>query len=34
LDSVGSGRSRKGPAPKNLAVPDYTFLSDTKVKVG
>ena len=29
-----SGRIRKGPAPKNLAVPDYTFLSDTKVKVG
>ena len=29
-----SGRIRKGPAPKNLAVPDYSFLSDTKVKVG
>jgi len=29
-----SGRIRKGPAPKNLAVPDYAFLSDTKVKVG
>jgi ubiquinol-cytochrome c reductase iron-sulfur subunit len=29
-----SGRIRKGPAPKNLAVPDYTFLSDTKIKVG
>ena len=29
-----SGRIRKGPAPKNLAVPEYTFLSDTKVKVG
>jgi ubiquinol-cytochrome c reductase iron-sulfur subunit len=29
-----SGRIRKGPAPKNLAVPDYDFLSDTKVKVG
>ena len=29
-----SGRIRKGPAPKNLAVPDYTFLSDNKVKIG
>ena len=29
-----SGRIRKGPAPKNLPVPDYAFLSDTKVKIG
>lgn len=29
-----SGRIRKGPAPKNLQVPDYAFLSDTKIKVG
>jgi ubiquinol-cytochrome c reductase iron-sulfur subunit len=29
-----SGRIRKGPAPKNLAVPDYAFLTDTKIKVG
>lgn len=29
-----SGRIRKGPAPKNLFLPDYTFLSDTKIKVG
>jgi ubiquinol-cytochrome c reductase iron-sulfur subunit len=29
-----SGRIRKGPAPKNLVVPDYTYLSPTKVKVG
>lgn len=29
-----SGRIRKGPAPRNLEVPDYTFLSDTKVKIG
>jgi len=29
-----SGRIRKGPAPLNLAVPEYEFLSDTKVKVG
>ena len=29
-----SGRIRKGPAPKNLEVPEYSFLSDTKVKIG
>ena len=29
-----SGRIRKGPAPKNLVVPDYTYLSPTRVKVG
>jgi ubiquinol-cytochrome c reductase iron-sulfur subunit len=29
-----SGRIRKGPAPKNLVVPTYAFLSDTKVKIG
>ena len=29
-----SGRIRKGPAPKNLIVPDYTFLSDNRVKIG
>ena len=29
-----SGRIRGGPAPKNLAVPEYTFLSDTHIKVG
>ncbi len=29
-----SGRIRAGPAPKNLAVPDYAFLTDTKIKVG
>ncbi len=29
-----SGRIRKGPAPKNLEVPEYAFLSDTKIKVG
>ena len=29
-----AGRIRKGPAPKNLAMPDYAFLSDTKVKIG
>jgi ubiquinol-cytochrome c reductase iron-sulfur subunit len=29
-----SARIRRGPAPKNLEVPQYTFLSDTKVKIG
>ena len=29
-----SGRIRKGPAPLNLLVPDYDFLSDTRVKIG
>ena len=29
-----SGRIRHGPAPKNLVVPPYEFLSDTKVKIG
>ena len=29
-----SGRIRKGPAPTNLAVPSYKFLSDTLIKIG
>ena len=29
-----SGRIRKGPAPKNLPVPPYEFLSDTRIKIG
>ena len=29
-----SGRIMKGPAPTNLAIPPYEFLSDTKVKIG
>ena len=29
-----SGRIRKGPAPLNLAVPDWDFLSETQVKIG
>ena len=29
-----AGRVRKGPAPKNLEVPDYAFRSDTAVEVG
>lgn len=29
-----SGRIRKGPAPQNLAVPQYEFITDTVVKIG
>jgi ubiquinol-cytochrome c reductase iron-sulfur subunit len=29
-----AGRVRKGPAPENLPVPPYKFLSDTKILVG
>lgn len=29
-----AGRIRKGPAPENLAVPNYKFVSDTVVKIG
>jgi ubiquinol-cytochrome c reductase iron-sulfur subunit len=29
-----AGRIRKGPAPKNLYLPPYTFISDTKVRIG
>ena len=29
-----SGRIRKGPAPKNLDVPPYTFLNDNTIKIG
>ena len=29
-----SGRIRKGPAPANLAVPDYVFTSDTQIRIG
>ncbi len=29
-----SGRIRKGPAPRNLAVPPYTFLGDTLIRIG
>ncbi len=29
-----SGRIRKGPAPKNLEVPTYSFISDTVVRIG
>jgi ubiquinol-cytochrome c reductase iron-sulfur subunit len=29
-----SGRIRKGPAPKNLVVPKYSFVSDKIIKIG
>ncbi len=29
-----SGRIRKGPAPLNLAVPEYKFVKDTLIKIG
>ncbi|WP_420559353.1 ubiquinol-cytochrome c reductase iron-sulfur subunit [Tepidicaulis sp.] len=29
-----AGRIRKGPAPKNLEVPVYSFLSDDRIKIG
>jgi len=29
-----SGRIRKGPAPQNLAIPDYAFMTDTQIRIG
>jgi len=29
-----AGRIRKGPAPQNLPVPQYAYLSDTKIRIG
>ena len=29
-----SGRVRRGPAPRNLDIPPYAFLSDTTVRIG
>lgn len=29
-----SGRIRKGPAPLNLAVPEYTFLTPDRIRIG
>ncbi len=29
-----SGRIRKGPAPKNMEIPPYTFLNDTTIRIG
>jgi len=30
----GAARIRKGPAPQNLPVPDYTFTSPTQIRIG
>jgi ubiquinol-cytochrome c reductase iron-sulfur subunit len=29
-----AGRIRKGPAPENLPIPKYAFISDTQVRIG
>jgi ubiquinol-cytochrome c reductase iron-sulfur subunit len=29
-----AGRIRKGPAPENLPIPAYAFVSDTKIRIG
>ena len=29
-----AGRVRKGPAPQNLPIPTYQFVSDTKIRIG
>ncbi len=29
-----AGRIRKGPAPKNLLVPDYAFINETTIRIG
>jgi ubiquinol-cytochrome c reductase iron-sulfur subunit len=29
-----AGRIRKGPAPRNLEIPPYEFISDTRVRIG
>jgi ubiquinol-cytochrome c reductase iron-sulfur subunit len=29
-----AGRIRKGPAPQNLAIPEFTFINDTTIRIG
>ena len=29
-----AGRIRKGPAPENMYIPPYAFISDNKIKIG
>jgi ubiquinol-cytochrome c reductase iron-sulfur subunit len=29
-----AGRIRKGPAPENLPIPKYAFVSDTRIRIG
>ncbi len=33
-DYDSAGRIRKGPAPKNLAIPNYTFVDNNKIIIG
>ncbi len=33
-DYDSAGRIRKGPAPKNLLVPNYRFINDNKIVIG
>lgn len=30
----GAGRVRRGPAPRNLEIPKYAFLTDTRIRIG
>ena len=34
LIMIFQGRIRKGPAPTNLEVPPYEFVSDSLIKIG
>ena len=29
-----AGRIRRGPAPENLAVPEFTFIDDNTIRIG
>ena len=29
-----AGRIRRGPAPENMAIPDFSFLNDTTLRIG
>jgi ubiquinol-cytochrome c reductase iron-sulfur subunit len=29
-----SGRIRRGPAPRNLEVPEYAFIADSTIRIG
>ncbi len=33
-DYDGAGRIRKGPAPKNLVIPSYSFVNNNKIIIG
>jgi ubiquinol-cytochrome c reductase iron-sulfur subunit len=32
--TIPSGLIRTGPAPENMAVPVFSFISDTKIRIG